>query len=72
MIRRDSSRAMWRWGIRMICLQLLPVVVRLATKARVGERLHMAQEIVRHSGIEVTMTMYAHTSLSENVRRSAN
>jgi hypothetical protein len=48
---------MWRWGTRMICLQLLPVVVRLATKARVGERLYMAQEIVRHSGIEVTMTM---------------
>jgi len=32
----------------------------------------MVREIVGHSDIEVTMTIYAHTSLNENVRHWAS
>jgi integrase len=32
----------------------------------------MVREIVGHSDIEVTMTIYAHTSLNENARHLAS
>jgi integrase len=38
----------------------------------VGVAPDMIREVVGHSDIEVTMTINAHTSLSENARPSAN